>query len=75
MKRKVNNPQLYFAVQFLCFSGNHYNTGLTSTLNWGQRILTMEADLVTSHELGHNFGAEHDDANRIGTACAPGQVL
>ncbi|CAB1330672.1 unnamed protein product [Coregonus sp. 'balchen'] len=39
------------------------NTGLTSTKNYGKTILTKEADLVTTHELGHNFGAEHDPDN------------
>uniref|UniRef100_A0A8C4QN64 ADAM metallopeptidase domain 17a n=1 Tax=Eptatretus burgeri TaxID=7764 RepID=A0A8C4QN64_EPTBU len=41
-------------------------TGLTSTKNYGKTILTKEADLVTTHEFGHNFGAEHDNEN-----CAP----
>ncbi|MCJ8743789.1 hypothetical protein PDJAM_G00098270 [Pangasius djambal] len=46
-------------------SGNDHrtiylNTGLTSTKNYGKTILTKEADLVTTHELGHNFGAVHD---------------
>ncbi|XP_012719964.2 disintegrin and metalloproteinase domain-containing protein 17 isoform X2 [Fundulus heteroclitus] len=39
---------------------SYLNTGLTSTKNYGKTILTKEADLVTTHELGHNFGAEHD---------------
>ncbi|XP_056101599.1 disintegrin and metalloproteinase domain-containing protein 17a isoform X3 [Rhinichthys klamathensis goyatoka] len=39
---------------------SYLNTGLTSTMNYGKTILTKEADLVTTHELGHNFGAEHD---------------
>uniref|UniRef100_A0A9J8AID6 ADAM metallopeptidase domain 17a n=2 Tax=Cyprinus carpio TaxID=7962 RepID=A0A9J8AID6_CYPCA len=39
------------------------------TMNYGKTILTKEADLVTTHELGHNFGAEHDPDN-IAT-CAP----
>ncbi|XP_057208452.1 disintegrin and metalloproteinase domain-containing protein 17 [Triplophysa rosa] len=48
-----------------CPSGNdnraiYLNTGLTSTKNYGKTILTKEADLVTTHELGHNFGAVHD---------------
>lgn len=48
---------------------SYLNTGLTSTKNYGKTILTKEADLVTTHELGHNFGAEHDPDNiRI---CAP----
>lgn len=29
----------------------------------------QEADLVTTHELGHNFGAEHDPDNIA--LCAP----
>ncbi|XP_007564908.1 disintegrin and metalloproteinase domain-containing protein 17 isoform X1 [Poecilia formosa] len=49
---------------FICL-----NTGLTSTKNYGKTILTKEADLVTTHELGHNFGAEHDPDNV--PYCAP----
>uniref|UniRef100_A0AAY4AIY5 Uncharacterized protein n=1 Tax=Denticeps clupeoides TaxID=299321 RepID=A0AAY4AIY5_9TELE len=48
---------------------SYLNTGLTSTKNYGKTILTKEADLVTTHELGHNFGAEHDPDNIV--ACAP----
>ncbi|XP_037541956.1 disintegrin and metalloproteinase domain-containing protein 17, partial [Nematolebias whitei] len=47
----------------------YLNTGLTSTKNYGKTILTKEADLVTTHELGHNFGAEHDPDNVM--YCAP----
>ncbi|XP_035986348.1 disintegrin and metalloproteinase domain-containing protein 17 isoform X2 [Fundulus heteroclitus] len=47
----------------------YLNTGLTSTKNYGKTILTKEADLVTTHELGHNFGAEHDPDNVA--YCAP----
>ncbi|XP_023285811.1 disintegrin and metalloproteinase domain-containing protein 17-like [Seriola lalandi dorsalis] len=47
----------------------YLNTGLTSTKNYGKTILTKEADLVTTHELGHNFGAEHDPDNI--PDCAP----
>lgn len=47
----------------------YLNTGLTSTKNYGKTILTKEADLVTTHELGHNFGAEHDPDNI--QYCAP----
>ncbi|XP_048083563.1 disintegrin and metalloproteinase domain-containing protein 17a isoform X4 [Alosa alosa] len=48
---------------------SYLNTGLTSTKNYGKTILTKEADLVTTHELGHNFGAEHDPDNIA--HCAP----
>ncbi|XP_068136417.1 disintegrin and metalloproteinase domain-containing protein 17 isoform X2 [Hyperolius riggenbachi] len=49
----------------------YLNTGLTSTKNYGKTILTKEADLVTTHELGHNFGSEHDpDSMEI---CAPSE--
>nr|XP_020496356.1 disintegrin and metalloproteinase domain-containing protein 17 isoform X1 [Labrus bergylta] len=48
---------------------SYLNTGLTSTKNYGKTILTKEADLVTTHELGHNFGAEHDPDNI--QYCAP----
>ncbi|XP_003977512.1 disintegrin and metalloproteinase domain-containing protein 17 [Takifugu rubripes] len=47
----------------------YLNTGLTSTKNYGKTILTKEADLVTTHELGHNFGAEHDPDDM--PDCAP----
>ena len=28
--------------------------------HYGQRVITREADLVTAHEFGHNWGSEHD---------------
>ncbi|XP_028906446.1 disintegrin and metalloproteinase domain-containing protein 17 [Ornithorhynchus anatinus] len=49
----------------------YLNSGLTSTKNYGKTILTKEADLVTTHELGHNFGAEHDPDIR--TDCVPNE--
>uniref|UniRef100_H3C9Y4 ADAM metallopeptidase domain 17 n=1 Tax=Tetraodon nigroviridis TaxID=99883 RepID=H3C9Y4_TETNG len=49
----------------------YLNTGLTSTRNYGKTILTKEADLVTAHELGHNFGAEHDPDDL--PDCAPAE--
>jgi hypothetical protein len=37
------------------------NSGLSSSRNhYGQRVITREADLVTAHEFGHNWGSEHD---------------
>jgi len=39
----------------------YLNTGLSSSRNhYGQRVITREHDLVTAHEFGHNWGAEHD---------------
>ena len=35
----------------------------------GVFVSHQEADLVTTHELGHNFGAEHDPDNI--PYCAP----
>ncbi|KAG9465275.1 hypothetical protein GDO78_018577, partial [Eleutherodactylus coqui] len=49
----------------------YLNTGLTSTKNYGKTILTKEADLVTTHELGHNFGSEHDPDSM--EDCAPSE--
>ncbi|XP_072042167.1 ADAM 17-like protease isoform X1 [Amphiura filiformis] len=51
----------------------YLNTGLTTTVNWGRRVLTQEADLVTAHELGHNFGSEHDPGTE-GAECSPGNA-
>ncbi|XP_063412810.1 ADAM 17-like protease [Mytilus trossulus] len=45
------------------------NTGLSTSKNSkGHRILSLEAALVTSHELGHNWGSEHDPDT---SDCAP----
>lgn len=38
-------------------------------INSGVFVSLQEADLVTTHELGHNFGAEHDPDNIA--FCAP----
>lgn len=50
---------------FLEYFKNGYtlylNSGLSSSRNhYGQRVITREADLVTAHEFGHNWGSEHD---------------
>lgn len=47
------------------------NTGLSSyrsTSERQSRLLQREGELVTSHELGHNWGSEHDPAN---SHCTP----
>lgn len=45
------------------------NTGWSSSQNaGGHRILALQAQLVTAHELGHNMGSEHDPET---DQCAP----
>ncbi|VDK26633.1 unnamed protein product [Anisakis simplex] len=34
----------------------------------GGTVITREADLVTAHEFGHNWGAVHDD---FSSECSP----
>ena len=43
--------------------GNDDDLSLLLKLNWEfchYRVITREADLVTAHEFGHNWGSEHD---------------
>ncbi|XP_063720609.1 ADAM 17-like protease isoform X2 [Symsagittifera roscoffensis] len=51
------------------------NTGLTTMFNWGSAILTQAADLVTGHELGHNFGSNHDPPECIPSSNRGGAYL
>ncbi|XP_046376679.2 ADAM 17-like protease [Haliotis rufescens] len=47
------------------------NTALSSTKNQkGNVVLAQMADLVTAHELGHNWGSEHD-----GSECSPSSII
>ena len=47
----------------------YLNSGLSSSRNhYGQRVITREADLVTAHEFGHNWGSEHDPDS---SECSP----
>ncbi|XP_050419252.2 ADAM 17-like protease [Patella vulgata] len=48
------------------------NSGWSSSMNTnGDRLLTQEANLVTAHELGHNWGSEHDAET---SECAPSSI-
>jgi len=42
--------------------GSTYNTGFSTTRNYGSQISSVTAYLVTAHELGHNFGSGHDSS-------------
>ncbi|VDP08976.1 unnamed protein product [Soboliphyme baturini] len=46
-----------------------FNTALSSARSfYGGPVVTREADLVTAHELGHNWGSLHDPAS---PECSP----
>eukprot|EP00730_Choanoeca_flexa_P016800 TRINITY_DN8006_c0_g1_i2.p1 TRINITY_DN8006_c0_g1~~TRINITY_DN8006_c0_g1_i2.p1 ORF type:complete len:909 (+),score=143.27 TRINITY_DN8006_c0_g1_i2:91-2817(+) len=38
------------------------NAGITTTVNFGEANPILQTKLVLAHEIGHNFGASHDDA-------------
>lgn len=49
------------------------NTGWSTTANsYGDTVLTQQAELVVAHELGHNWGAEHDADT---DTCAPSSLF
>ncbi len=43
----------------ICDNGN-LNTGLLTSLNYGQVVSPSVSTIVLAHEIGHNFGSEHD---------------
>ena len=52
-----------------------YNAGMTTLNSHGKILLSAEAILVTTHELGHNFGSFHDDEMEgASSECAPSSV-
>lgn len=58
----LSNEKYFFFVEYFKNGYTLYlNSGLSSSRNhYGQRVITREADLVTAHEFGHNWGSEHD---------------
>ena len=50
--------------------GVYYSTAWSSSKNkYNKSILTQEAQLVTAHEFGHNWGSQHDPETK---ECSPG---
>ncbi|XP_059096520.1 disintegrin and metalloproteinase domain-containing protein 10-like [Tigriopus californicus] len=43
------------------FCSRNQNTGFTSLLNHGVQTHIKDSVITFSHELGHNFGADHDE--------------
>lgn len=58
----TNNENSFCCIEYFKNGYTLYlNSGLSSSRNhYGQRVITREADLVTAHEFGHNWGSEHD---------------
>ncbi|XP_068218960.1 ADAM 17-like protease isoform X2 [Palaemon carinicauda] len=47
----------------------YLNSGLSSSRNhYNKKVVTREAELVATHEFGHNWGSEHDPDN---PECSP----
>ncbi|KHN75154.1 ADAM 17-like protease [Toxocara canis] len=71
----ISSPELHSAGG-ICSPLSHtssgdvyYNTALSSAkTTQGGTVITREADIVTAHELGHNWGATHDDSS---AECSP----
>ncbi|EGD75708.1 hypothetical protein PTSG_07825 [Salpingoeca rosetta] len=49
-------------------SSKGYNTGFTTSLNFGARVSQAVTMITTTHEFGHNWGSPHDET----AACTPG---
>jgi disintegrin and metalloproteinase domain-containing protein 17 len=55
----------------ICHAGDarSLNTGLSTNINFASNVPFLTSALVLAHEIGHNWGAEHDVANDA--TCSP----
>eukprot|EP00037_Helgoeca_nana_P000920 m.24435 g.24435 ORF g.24435 m.24435 type:complete len:953 (+) comp11239_c0_seq1:101-2959(+) len=54
------------------------NTGISTTINFGQDVSTQVQIITLAHEFGHNFGSNHDTTGLVasnGATCSPAGSL
>eukprot|EP00051_Salpingoeca_urceolata_P021484 m.337719 g.337719 ORF g.337719 m.337719 type:complete len:900 (+) comp19807_c0_seq2:64-2763(+) len=55
-------------------TGRNYNTGVTTTVNYGSTSPWVQTMLVMAHEIGHNFAMPHDSSCSVWCASNTGCV-